>query len=652
MKCFMGEHLSGGVAVGRIRYIGKKTYESDAAGANDVAGAACADGAGLRLDVAGAVGADLCLDAAGELERFETAREAVIADLGRMKAEARSMMDEAGQAILEGHELLMSDDGLINGCRDMIADQGCSAGQAVLRVFESKAYMLENSSDEYLSERGADLRDLMNSMLGALGKGQPEDAVVTAEHELDGMAEQKMDAMGEHAAIDTHAVETVGNRYVVAADDLLPSEVLRLDKKGLAGMIMKKGSPISHAAIISKGLGIPVLIRCEEVSPDWDGHLAVIREDSILLDPDKDELNEAIAEMTDSVRKPDAGIRGRIGRIRRAVDEIMSGADTPEPHGADKPSDVPIRIYANISLPSEADEAADSEAEGIGLFRTEFLYMGRGEAPGEEEQYEAYRHVLEKMDPRPVIIRTFDLGGDKSADYLMGISEDEAGQAFAGTDDPVAGCRGIRLALRHRDMFKTQLRALIRASRHGSLGIMFPMISDVSEIMECKRLIDECTSELRDDGELFTVQEPYPAGHGRHFMIGTMIETPAATLCADELAAECDFFSIGTNDLTQYVYAYDRQGTQPMPYERTGDAQPPEGTAGTRGALAHDAMGIDEGDSTGSDAHGLRALMKLIRMTADAAHAAGIPVGICGEIASDPGLASIFGEYGIDYLSV
>lgn len=613
MKIVSAISIVSGTAVGRIRYIGKTDFDT---GDRQIA------------------------DTVAEAGRFEEAGQRVISDIRRMRERAEDAGEKETADILEAHELLISDRGLTDAVLDEIAAGHC-AEFSVEQAFTFKADMLRATGDEYLATRADDLNDLKNSLLAAL-TGAEENAVLCGpEKNVPEGYGGKITENDEAALSFTFDPE----KYIIAAVDLLPSQLLGLDRSRLAGIALKEGSPVSHTAIIARSLGIPMVIGCAEVSGDWDGHIAIIRsgfpEDAgigenadhgmssheipvhaadsgrafIIIDPDENLLSETAKALEETGS-------GRMSERARRIQDlrtILGGIevrDNPNPNP--NPDQSPflydkdrIRIYTNIALPDEAADAVEARADGIGLFRTEFLYIGRDSAPSEEEQFNAYRHVLEKLAPRPVIIRTFDLGADKIAGFLNGPAT-PVNAAFGkdnGDTDGVhtvkyadsginRGLRGINLALRHKDLFKTQLRALIRASKYGDLGIMFPMIATVGELRECKRLLTECCRDIS-------------------FRVGTMIETPAAALCAEELAAECDFFSIGTNDLMQYTYAGDRLNSGNVYAE-------PD----------------------------LCALFKLIGMAAEAAHKAGIPVGVCGELAASPEYSVVFAKLGIDYLSV
>jgi phosphotransferase system enzyme I (PtsI) len=404
-------------------------------------------------------------------------------------------------------------------------------------------------SDIFLRERAADFRDIRNCLL----------EILSGEAGNDGGSDESV---------------------LLAGEEITPSDLMRSTPGSLLGIITAKGGYESHIAILARGMGIPGIVCPRGIKGVSDGAMAALdaTEGILYLDPDEETL---------------ARLQAKQEALQQ---EAESAAEVPaEPFVTAEGRT--IRICANISGPSDMTAVLRSGADGIGLFRTEMQYLGSTMAPDEEKQYDSYRQVIEQMTPRPVILRTFDVGSDKCPDYLN----------LPVEDNPALGLRGIRLSLTMRDLFKAQLRAILRASACGPVGLLLPMVVSLREVEESKALIAECKEELKSEGK--------PYGDPK---LGIMIETPAAVLCAEELAPAVDFFSFGTNDLTQYICASDRQNTLTEPF---ADGHHP-------------------------------AVLKAIAMAAKAATDAGIPVGICGELASDLTLTEEFLRMGIEELSV
>ena len=367
---------------------------------------------------------------------------------------------------------------------------------------------------------------------------------------------------------------------ILVAEDFAPSETVKLDKSLLLGMITIEGSSNSHTAILARSMNLPTLIQCKEVSDSWDGQMAILDgyNHCVYIDPTK-ELLEALGKKREEDIKKEALLQDLKGKTNTTIDGKT------------------IKVYANIGGPQDIGAVNQNDAEGVGLFRSEFVYLNSKEAPTEEEQFQAYKLAVESLAPRQVVIRTCDIGADKTIDY-MNLDKEE---------NPALGFRAIRICLTRKDFFKTQLRALLRASAYGNLGIMFPMIISVREVVEAKAILEECRKELEAEGKQI----------GK-FELGIMVETPAAVLCADELGEEVDFFSLGTNDLTQYTCAIDRQNAKLEPF---------------------------------SDTHH-PAVLRSIQMTIEAGHRHGCWVGICGELGADLSLTETFLRMGVDELSV
>lgn len=488
-------------------------------------------------------------DTDNQLRRFEDAVKKVAEKQNDLYEQALEEAGEDDAAIFQVHAMMLEDEDLIDSAEDVIRDEQRGAEYAVREGFEKIAGMFEAMDDEYMKARSADIRDL-------------EGAVID---ELLGITDDQYD-WDEPA--------------VLFAEDLAPSETVKLDKSKLLGIVTEGGSATSHTAILARSMNIPTIIKCEGVSEELDGKTAVIDgySGSVLIDPDEKTLHE-MEQRRDADRKAAAELAS------------LKGKESVTKDGRK------VRVFANIGGPDDIDAVKENDAEGIGLFRSEFVYLNSSDYPTEDEQFEAYRKVLEAMAPSQVIIRTCDIGADKMVSY-MGLEPEP---------NPALGLRAIRICLTRKDFFKTQLRALLRASAYGNLGIMFPMIISAGEIRAAKEILEECRSELLEEGVRIG-----------DFEIGIMVETPAAAIIADELAEECDFFSIGTNDLTQYTLAIDRQNDN-----------------------------LDDFLDTHHPA-----VLKEIRMTVEAGHRHGTWVGICGELGADLTLTETFLKMGVDELSV
>ncbi|MBQ4418629.1 MAG: phosphoenolpyruvate--protein phosphotransferase [Synergistaceae bacterium] len=487
-------------------------------------------------------------EANSELERFESARVKVQAIQHELYEKALETSGEETAGIFEAHELMLDDEDLIDACKELIIDERHNAEYAVENAFESSAQMFREMDDEYFQARSADVIDLKVAMLDAL--------------------------FGYES-------NNVTEPSILLAEDLAPSETVKLDKSLLLGLVTRGGSSNSHTAILARSMNLPTIIQCKDINLDeWDGKFAVLDgyNATLYVEPEQDLINKFQAQHDEDLKKLEAlkNLKGKASMTRDGRK---------------------IKIYANIGGPEDINAVIENDAEGVGLFRSEFVYLHSKDDPSEETQFNAYKKVLEALAPRQIIIRTCDIGADKTIDY-MNLDKEE---------NPALGFRAIRICLTRKDFFKRQLRALLRASAYGNLGIMFPMITSLWELQECKNILEECRAEL--ERERIKIGE---------FETGIMIETPAAAVCADELAEEVDFFSIGTNDLTQYTCAIDRQNAK---LEKFADTHHP-------------------------------AVLKLIQMTIDAGHRHNIWVGICGELGADLSLTETFLKMGIDELSV
>ncbi len=482
-----------------------------------------------------------------ELERFESARLKVQAQQHELYEKALKDAGEETAGIFEAHELMLDDEDLIDSCREFM--ENChTAEYAVREGFDSAAQMFREMEDPYFQARSADVIDLKNAMLDVLF----------------GYDEQK-----------------ISEPVILIAEDLAPSETVKLDKSLLLGIITREGSSNSHTAILARSMNLPTIIQCKDLNlDDWDGKFAVLDgyNACVYIEPEQDLIAKFTAQHEEDLKK-------------EALLQNLKGKPSVTKDGTK------IKIFANIGGPDDINAVINNDAEGVGLFRSEFVYLNSKDDPSEEAQFNAYKKVLEALAPRQIIIRTCDIGADKTIDY-MNLDKEE---------NPALGFRAIRICLTRKDFFKRQLRALLRASAYGNLGIMFPMIISRWEVQECKNILEECKRELEGEGVKIGKIE-----------VGIMIETPAAALCADELAEEVDFFSIGTNDLTQYTCAIDRQNAK---LEKFSDTHHP-------------------------------AVLKLIQMTIEAGHRHNTWVGICGELGADLTLTETFLKMGIDELSV
>lgn len=489
-------------------------------------------------------------DPRAELDRVERAKLAAKRQLSELYGKALIEVGGEDAAIFNIQRMMIDDTDYNNAIASIITNQGVNAEFAVAVAADNFETMLASMADDYMRSRSADVRDISDRIIRCLNGADEE-------------------SLG-------------GGKRIICAADLSPSETMRMDKENVLAFVTARGSSTSHAAILARTMGIPAVVDVgRRLSRAYDGALAAVdgSEGVIYINPDEKILFRLKAkQMEDMLQK-----------------EFMDSYRTGETLTADGKK---IKLYANVTDADSARSAIEFGAEGIGLLRSEFLYLGRDNYPDEETQFEAYKSVLEMMPDKRVIVRTLDIGADKQADYL-GLEPEE---------NPAMGYRAIRICLDRRDIFKTQLRALYRASAYGRLAIMFPMIISAEEIRDAKDCAAEVRAELKSEGI------PYD----EDTETGIMIETPAAAVISDILAAEVDFFSIGTNDLTQYTLAVDRQN--PI-LERHYDPYHP-------------------------------ALKRLVKTVIDNAHSAGIWVGVCGELGGDTNMTEWFIRSGVDELSV
>lgn len=483
-----------------------------------------------------------------EIKRFIQAKEQAKSQLAALYEKALKEVGEANAAIFEVHQMMLDDLDYVESITNMISSQGINAEYAVATTGDNFAEMFAAMDDDYMRERAADVKDISNRVI----------------HILQGGSEQA--GLGDQPVI-------------VLADDLAPSETVQLDKSKVLSFVTRHGSTNSHTAILARTMNIPALIGVD-YPEDAEGHMAVVdgRNGVFLLDPTEEELTKYEALRQEGVEKA------------RLLQELK-GKENVTKAGRK------IALYANIGGVGDVASVLANDAGGIGLFRSEFLYLETEDYPSEEQQFKAYRTVAENMAGKKVIIRTLDIGADKQVDYF-GLEHEE---------NPAMGYRAIRICLDRKEIFKTQLRAIYRASYYGNISIMFPMIISVDEVKAAKEMCATVQKELKSEGIPYGKVE-----------LGIMIETPAAVMISDLLAKEVDFFSVGTNDLTQYTLAIDRQNPK-----------------------------LDNI----YDAHHL-AILRMLQMIIDNGHKEGCWVGICGELGADVTLTDTFIKMGIDELSV
>ncbi|MCD7835767.1 MAG: phosphoenolpyruvate--protein phosphotransferase [Lachnospiraceae bacterium] len=492
------------------------------------------------------------VDKKSEIERYRHAREEAAAQLQRLYEETVTTAGSANASIFEIHKMMLDDAEYVNSVENMINAQGMNPEYAVYLTGQNFFRMFVSMEDDYMRQRAEDVKDISSRLID----------ILTGES-------LKNDELPREASI-------------IVADDLMPSETVRIPGEKVLGFVMRKGSVNSHTAILARSMGIPALVEVGDgLLEEYDGLNAAVDGygEKIYINPDGKTLS--------SIRER----KQQSDRHRIALGELK-GKDNVTLDGRR------IRLFANIGSLEDADKAKANDAGGIGLLRSELLYLGRDSEPDEETQYEFYKAVLEKFEGHDVVIRTLDIGADKQVPYL-GLEKEE---------NPAMGLRAVRLCLRRPELLKTQLRALYRAGVYGRLNIMYPMITSESELIGLKEIQREVISGLESEGADFARQVP----------VGIMIETPAAAIISDRLAAHVDFFSVGTNDLTQYTLAMDRQNRELSGFMDTH----------------HEAV------------------LRLIETAARNAHRAGIWIGICGELAADETLTGSFISMGIDELSV
>ena len=489
-------------------------------------------------------------DADAEMERYTAARNIAAAQLQKLYDKALKEVGEANAAIFEVHQMMLEDEDYNESVENIIHSQMVNAEYAVASTADNFAQMFEAMDDDYMRGRAADVRDISERVITVL-------------------------AGGAGSGLDSD------EPVIIVADDLAPSETVQLDKDKVLSFVTAHGSENSHTAILARTMGIPALIGTGiDLDETVDGKLGIVDGTNgvVYVDPDAELLEEMKKKQQEEQEK-------------KRLLQTLKGKENITLDGQK------VMLYANVGNIKDLGIALHNDAGGIRLFRSEFIYLGQDHYPTEEEQFQIYKTVAETMAGRRVIIRTLDIGADKQCDYFELDKE----------DNPAMGLRAIRICLTRPEIFKTQLRALFRASVYGNINIMYPMIISVDEVRQIKAIVEEVKAELTEQG----IEYGNPAQ-------GIMIETPASVMMSRELAEEVDFFSIGTNDLTQYTLAIDRQNSK---LDKFFDSHHP-------------------------------AVLRMIQMTVENAHKAGIWCGICGELGADQALTKDFLAMGVDELSV
>lgn len=524
MLALQGKGVCGGVAIGRLAVLARRQAAAE------------------RRQVT---------DTASEAARFHAARQEAISQLAELYQKAVGEVGEENAAIFEIHQLMLEDLDYIEAIEKLIRDEKINAEYAVQKTAENFAATFAAMDDEYMQARAADVKDVSAKVLACLG------------------AEQ-------------NGTVQYSEPYILAADDLAPSETVQLDKKLVRGFVTVAGSANSHTAILARTMGIPAVINTgAAIGAEYDGCLVAVDgyTGEVFVDPEPQVLERLQSKLAQDVER-----KKLLHELRGQTSVTTKGQK--------------ILLYANIGSTDDLTAVTANDAEGIGLFRSEFIYLESGDYPDEEKQLQQYKLAAEAMGGKRVIIRTLDIGADKQAAYFQ----------LPPEENPALGYRAVRICLDKPEIFKTQLRAICRASAFGKVAVMFPMIISVDEVRRCRALLRQVQEELATAGISFD----------QEMEVGIMIETPAAALISGELAREVDFFSIGTNDLSQYTLAIDRQNQR---LESFFDAHHP-------------------------------AVLRLIEMAVRNAHAAGIWCGVCGELGADLELTEAFVAMGMDELSV
>ncbi|MCM1154584.1 MAG: phosphoenolpyruvate--protein phosphotransferase [Roseburia sp.] len=522
MEKYIGKSVLKGIAIGRIYHYQKAGYRV----------------VKTKID-----------DTEAEKKRFLDAVETAKTQLGVLYEKTLAEVGEDHAMIFDVHKMMLEDEDYLDAARTVM-EEGYNAEYAVETAKEQFVELFASMDDDYMRARAVDIKDISARVIRILA-GIPEDGI--------------------------QAEEPV----IVVADDLTPSETVKMDKNKILAFVTLRGSANSHTAILARSMNLPALVNTGmTITDDIAGKAGVVDGFSgeFIIEPDQDTLEEKIRLKNQWIADLEEL-------------ELLKGQDNVTGDGRR------LDVFGNIGKVEDVEGILAADAGGIGLFRSEFLYLGRNGFPSEEEQFASYKAVLEKMGGKKVVIRTLDIGADKKVDYFN----------LEAEENPALGFRAIRICLDRPEIFMTQLRAIYRASAYGRAAIMFPMVVSVAEVKRIKEIVEQVKAALRKEGHPIAEVE-----------LGIMIETPAAALISEELAKEVDFFSIGTNDLTQYTLAVDRQNQK---LESTCDTHHP-------------------------------AVLKLIKMTVENAHKAGIWAGICGELAADTLLTETFVDMGVDELSV
>ncbi|ENK1244409.1 phosphoenolpyruvate--protein phosphotransferase [Clostridium botulinum] len=487
-----------------------------------------------------------------EKERFKNALISTKEQLDRIKDKAQKEVGVEKAAVFDSHIMLLDDPEFAGAVEMNVESNKVNSEKALEEVIDMYSSIFAAMEDEYMRERGADIKDVgKRIMLNLMGKS-------------------------------SNSIDDLDKDTIIVAQDLTPSDTAQLDKEKVIAFLTNIGGRTSHSAIMARTLEIPAIVGMKDITESVkNGDVVIVDgiEGVVIINPDKDTINK-YEESKKAFLKEKEELKKLIN-----VETITKSGKR-------------VEVCGNIGKPQDVHQVLENGGEGVGLFRTEFLYMDRDNMPSEDEQFESYKYAVEKMEGRPVVIRTLDIGGDKKLPYLEMPEE----------MNPFLGYRAIRLCLDRKELFKVQLRALLRASAFGNLKIMFPMISSLSEFKAAKELLKECMNELKAEGKEFN----------ENLETGIMVEIPAAAICADELAKHVDFFSIGTNDLIQYTLAADRMNEKI--------------------SYLYDPMHP--------------AVLKLIKMTIDAAHKEGKWCGMCGEMAGDENAIETLVEYGLDEYSM
>lgn len=522
-----GKSVSGGIAIGKIRFIRRTKTKVNKYSAADTE---------------------------AEIKRYKAASDSAKSELYLLEKKAESEAGKSSAEIFEIHRMMLDDRDFVQRVEQIITDEKTNAEFAVAKTAEEFSKMLLDMDNEYMNGRAADIKDISERLIRLMSSAEEE-------------------------AKDNNSVP---ENTIICADELAPSETIQLDKSHIIAFATQYGSAQSHTAILADTMNIPAIIGLgEALSEEYEGMTAVADgyKGCIYIEPTSEVMENAVRQKAEEEKK--------LERLKMLVGMDNISADGYR-----------IMIYSNIGAEEDTENVIKNDSDGIGLFRSEFLYLKSDSYPDEEAQFKAYKNVLRKMDGKKVIIRTMDIGADKNIGYFNLDKE----------ENPALGFRAVRICLARRDIFKTQLRALLRASVYGKLSVMVPMITSVEEVRKTRAILNEVKTELRAAGIPFDAAVEF----------GIMIETPAAVMISDMLAREVDFFSIGTNDLIQYTLAADRQNPNLEQYYN------PHHTA----------------------------VLRMIKMTAENAHKARIWCGICGELAADLSMTEVFMAMGIDELSV